>query len=139
VIINESEEIAGALAQGLASLDSRLMLFLLNDRMAGVAGRHRIRVVPEAFVDLDYDGAGNLIIERVKTARDPAEVARRAVRLVLEHRLTNIEGHDMEVRTPTICLHGDAPNALDVISATRRALDAVGVAIRPVREILAHV
>ncbi|MFM9578089.1 LamB/YcsF family protein, partial [Streptomyces turgidiscabies] len=68
------------------------------------------RVVREAFVDLDYDADGGLVIERIATPRNPDDVAARAVRLVREKRLRTRAGTDIAVDARTICLHGDRPN-----------------------------
>lgn len=135
-MINDSDENADALAAAMASIDPNLMLFLLNDRTQTIVGRHGIRLITEGFVDLDYDGAGNLLIERIKTARDPEEVANRALRLAIEHKVIAKDGTELRIDTPTICLHGDAPNALDVVKAVRKRLDEAGVAIASVRKTL---
>jgi len=136
-MINEDPAMASALAEGLAGIDPDLILLLLNRNTEAVVARHGIRLIAEGFVDLDYDAKGNLIIERVKTARDPVDVATRALRIATEHKIRTIEGTDLSVDTPTICIHGDAPNALDVVSATRRRFDEAGISLMPIRRILA--
>jgi UPF0271 protein len=92
--------------------------------------------VGEAFVDLDYDADGELIIEAVKTARDPDQVAARALRLVRERKLTKIDGSDFDIDVPTFCLHGDAPNAIEVAQTVKARLEEAGVEIAPLREVL---
>jgi 5-oxoprolinase (ATP-hydrolysing) subunit A len=95
-----------------------------------------VRLVTEAFVDLDYHADGELIIEAVKSARDPDEVAGRALRLVREGKLTKTEGGDLEVDVSTFCLHGDAPNAVDVARVVRNRLDKEGISVRPLAELV---
>jgi 5-oxoprolinase (ATP-hydrolysing) subunit A len=129
-------ELAEAVARSIAEVDPDLLLLLLREDVLRGPARHGVRVVAEAFVDLDYDADGELIIEAVKTARDPEQVAARALRLVRERKLTKIDGSDFEVDVPTLCLHGDAPNAVDVARAVRRRLEDEGIAIRPLGELL---
>jgi UPF0271 protein len=129
-------ELAEAVARSIAEVDPDLLLLLLREDALRGPARHGVRVVGEAFVDLDYDADGELIIEAVKTARDPEQVAARALRLVREGKLTKIDGSDFEVDVPTLCLHGDAPNAVDVARAVRRRLEDEGIAIRPLAELL---
>jgi 5-oxoprolinase (ATP-hydrolysing) subunit A len=129
-------ELAEAVARSIAEVDAELPLLLLKDDAADAAAKHGVRVVTEAFVDLDYDPDGHLIIEAVKSARDPEEVATRALRLVHEGKLQTTDGDDFEVDVRTFCLHGDAPNAADVARVVRERLDAEGVAVRPLAELL---
>jgi 5-oxoprolinase (ATP-hydrolysing) subunit A len=129
-------ELAEAVAQSIAEVDPELLLLLMREDVVRGAARHGVRVVAEAFVDLDYDADGELIIEAVKTARDPEQVAARALRLVRERKLTKIDGSDFDVDVPTFCLHGDAPNAVEVARAVRRRLEAEGIAITPLAELL---
>ena len=128
--------LAEAVARSIAEVDSGLLLLLLRDDVLRGPARHGIQVVGEAFVDLDYDADGELIIEAVKTARDPDQVAARALRLVREHKLTKTDGSDFDIDVPTLCLHGDAPNAVDVARTVRRRLDAEGIAVTPLAELL---
>jgi UPF0271 protein len=129
-------DLAEAVALSIAEVDPELLLLLMREDVLRGPARHGVRVVGEAFVDLDYDTDGELIIEAVKSARDPEQVAARALRLVRERKLTKIDGSDFDVDVPTFCLHGDAPNAVEVARAVRRRLEAEGIAVRPLAELL---
>jgi 5-oxoprolinase (ATP-hydrolysing) subunit A len=123
-------------ARSIAEVDPGLILLLLRDEVTPAAERHGVRLITEAFVDLDYDADGELIIEAVKTARDPEQVAERAVRLVREGKLTKIDGSDFEVGVSTFCLHGDAPNAVEIARVVRERLEDEGIAVRPLSELV---
>ena len=58
----------------------RLPLLLLSPEIAPAVQAHGVRLVIEAFPDLDYEPSGRLVIEPVKQAWDPDRVAERAVR-----------------------------------------------------------
>lgn len=90
-----------------------------------------LRVVPELFADRAMNPDGTLVSRRLPGAmiHDPAAAAARAVRMAREHRATAIDGTDLTVQGETICLHGDAPGALDRARAIRAALEAAGVTI----------
>jgi 5-oxoprolinase (ATP-hydrolysing) subunit A len=90
-----------------------------------------VPALPEAFPDLDYTPEGQLIVERTKQAWEPARVAERAVRLAREGRIDTRDGGTLEIDAPTLCVHGDAPNAAEVARAVREALEAAGVAVEP--------
>jgi 5-oxoprolinase (ATP-hydrolysing) subunit A len=130
-------ELAEAVARSIAEVDPGLVLLALRDDHAAAVERHGVRLVTEAFVDLDYDADGNLLIEAVKQAWDPEEVAERAVRVAHERKVPTKGGPDLDVDAPTICLHGDAPNAADVARAVKQRLDGEGIAVKPLAELLA--
>jgi UPF0271 protein len=60
---------------------------------------------------------------------DPAEVARRAVALAREGRVTALTGEPVAVRARSLCLHGDTPGAVAAAGQVRAALDAAGVRV----------
>lgn len=123
--------LAGAVAESIAGIDAGMPLLLLDDTTAEAVSAHGITLVPEAFVDLEYRPDGRLLIERVKAAWDPLRVADRAVRLVREGVIDAVDGSQLEVRAPTMCLHGDAPNAVEIARAVRERLDAEGIEVAP--------
>jgi UPF0271 protein len=125
--------LAGAVAEAMAAITPGLPLMLLNDSVADAVEAHGVPLVTEAFPDLDYEPDGTLIIERVKGARDPEQVAERALRLVREGTIEAIDGSVLEVGAPTACIHGDAPNSVEIARAVRARLDAEGIAVAPVQ------
>jgi 5-oxoprolinase (ATP-hydrolysing) subunit A len=132
----QDAELAEAVARSIAEVDPQLVLLALRDDHAAAVERHGVRLITEAFVDLDYDPDGNLLIEAVKQASDPEKVAERAVRVARERKVPTTAGTDLDVDSPTICLHGDAPNALDVARAVKERLDSEGIAVTPLAELL---
>jgi len=128
-------ELAGAVAAAIAEVDSELLLLLLNRNAADAVEAHGVRLVTEAFVDLEYHPDGSLIIEAVKQAWDPDRVARRALRLVEESVIDAVDGSDVATDAPTVCIHGDGPNAVEVARAVKERLESSGVEIEPLRRI----
>lgn len=124
-------ELAGAVAQAIATVRPGLPLLLLDESVADAVRAHGVTLVPEAFVDLDYQPDGRLVLERVKKAWDPARVAERAVRLVRDGVIDALDGTMLEVSAPTACIHGDAPNSVEIAKAVRQRLDAEGIEVAP--------
>jgi len=115
-MVVDDDELAAALCAAVADLSVAL---LMPPQLGGPAAAAGVRLVPEGYVDLDYDPDGKLIIERVKQRRDPAETARRAVEFA---RAGEVE---------SICIHGDGPNAAELAAAVRAALAEAGVEVAP--------
>jgi 5-oxoprolinase (ATP-hydrolysing) subunit A len=128
-------ELAGAVAGAIAEIDSDMALLLLNRNVADAVESHGVQLVTEAFVDLEYNPDGSLIIEAVKRAWDPERVARRALRLVEEHVIDAVDGSDVPSDAPTICIHGDGPNAVEIAKAVRGHLERAGIDIEPLKRI----
>ncbi|KQZ01258.1 hypothetical protein ASD45_10645 [Pseudolabrys sp. Root1462] len=122
-----------AIGAAIAAYDPKLFLVLLAGPGADAAEAAGARVAREAFIDLDYDADGGLIIERIARPREPSLVAARALRVVREGKLTKIDGADMNVAVSTLCLHGDRPNSAEVARVVKETLQAKGVAVTPLR------
>ena len=88
-----------------------------------------LNTAPEVLIDLGYDENGDWMLERVKKARSPKEVADRAVKVVKEGKIDTIDGNLIDVHGCTVCIHGDSPNAVDVAGAVRKALESNGVTV----------
>lgn len=129
--------LAGAVAQATAEFDPELLLLLLNEATAEAVATHGVRLVTEAFVDLEYHPDGTLVIEAVKRAWDPERVAARTLRLVRERVIDAENGSDLRSDAPTVCIHGDGPNAVEIAATVKRALADAGVRLAPLAETVA--
>jgi UPF0271 protein len=135
VMCTEDERYARAVVEAVGSLGPELIVLLSGERVAAAARAAGVPFVAEGYIDLDYDDAGKLVIERVKRTREPAEVARRAVLLAREGRVPT-PGGSVPLPAASVCVHGDAPNAPAVAKAVREALEAAGVELVPLRALV---
>ena len=135
VMCTEDERYARAVVEALGELGEELILLLSGELVAAAARKAGVPFVAEGYIDLDYDAAGKLVIERVKRMREPAEVARRAVLLACEGRVPSPEG-PVTLAAQSLCVHGDAPNAPAVAKAVREALLAAGVELVPLARLM---
>ena len=124
-------DLATAVAAAMRAVDPSLVLLLLGDPGVSAARAAGVEAVSEAFPDLEYTPDGQLVIERTKRAWDPGRVAERALRLARDHELEAQDGSTLRIDAPTLCVHGDAPNAVDVARAVRRRLEDAGFELRP--------
>lgn len=81
-----------------------------------------VEFVAELYVDLNYDAAGGLIIQRRPELTDPAEAADRVTRAIAGRPILAVDGTELDVRFDSICVHSDAPNSVDVATAVRAAI-----------------
>ncbi len=128
-------EITTAITEAVLRLDPDLMIFWLAGPTADLAAERGARVLREGFSDLEYDDDGRIIVEPEPQAKDPDVVAQQAVDL-LEGHVTSTSGQRLSVDIDTICLHGDRPNAVEIVEALVARLDGAGVRRVPAAEML---
>jgi UPF0271 protein len=116
------EALALAIARAVRDVDPSLALVGLAGG-AGVRAARALglRAVEEGFADRTYAPDGTLVPRGAPGAT--IEDEERAVRQVRE-----LIGRGVE----TICVHGDAPQALAFARRIRASLEAGGVAVRPI-------
>ncbi|HTJ69846.1 MAG TPA: 5-oxoprolinase subunit PxpA [Actinospica sp.] len=91
-----------------------------HERACAEAG---VPFVAELYVDLNYDGDGGLIIQRRPAPTDPDAAAERVTRALSGRPVLAVDGTELEISFGSICVHSDAPNAVDVAAAVRAVLD----------------
>jgi UPF0271 protein len=124
--------LAEAVANAVRAVDPKLILFALAGSCQAEAGLAAgLRVAREAFADRRYRPDGTLVprSQPGSVIDDPAQAAAQALRLVKEHKLTTIDDAELTVHADTLCVHGDSPNALNMLLAIREALTKESVEI----------
>ena len=110
--------VADAIARGVASLDSTLLLLgLPESQLIAAAESAGLRAAREAFADRAYRPDGTLVprTEPGAVIHEPAEVLSRVVALA--------QRPDVD----TICVHGDTPGAAALAAQIRAALEAANI------------
>ena len=100
---------------------------------AQVAAQRSVPVVGEAFADRGYLASGALVPRGSAGALldEPAEIAARAVRMVVDGEVVTPDGETLALSARSLCVHGDGPHAVPIVRAVRGALESAGVKIRP--------
>jgi len=126
--------LAEAIAAAVHAYDSSL-IFLAQPGTALFAAAEAagLPTAREGFADRAYNPDGTLVSRRLPGAviDDPEAAAERARRLVVEGRLTAIDGTELTLTIDSLCLHSDTPGALAMARAIRRRFDEAGIAVRP--------
>ncbi|HYN80387.1 MAG TPA: 5-oxoprolinase subunit PxpA [Gemmatimonadaceae bacterium] len=127
-------EVARVIAEAVRSVDPALVLLgLAESTMIYEAEQAGLSVACEAFADRAYLSNGTLLSRDRAGAvlHDAATVANRAVVIARDHYVQTVDGARLEVKADSLCIHGDNPEALSLVTATRQALEGEGFAIRP--------
>lgn len=92
-----------------------------------------LTTIAEAFVDRAYTSEG-LLVPRGRPdsmVTDPQTAAERAVSMVLDKKVTAIDGTDVPLEAKALLVHCDTTGAVDIARATRTALEAAGINVQP--------
>lgn len=130
----QNEEMARAIARGVARFSRNLVLVGLSGSRLVEAGRDAgLRVAREAFADRAYNPDGSLRSRRLPGAvlASPEQAAAQAVRLARDGVVIAHSGEEVRVAADTLCIHGDTPTALEIARIVRSQLAAASVSVVP--------
>lgn len=130
----KNPDLAKAICQGIYDFDPSLILLgLSGSEMLEQAKEIGLPYAAEVFADRAYEDDGTLVARSKPGAMitDEDEAVNRVIRMILEHRVTSINGKEIEICPDSVCVHGDSPKALLFVRKIRTALEAEGIAIHP--------
>lgn len=132
-------ELAQAIATAVHSYHPGLILVAPGGALAEAGRQTGLTVALEGFADRAYQADGRLVPRARPGAviADPEAVVRRAIRMVRDGTVETIAGTTLPITVHTLCVHGDTPGAAELARRLRQGLEAAGVAVRPLAEVLA--
>ncbi len=125
-----------AVAEAIAAVDPSLYYVALAGARAPAIARIcesvGLRVKFEAFPDRAYTPDGFLAPRHYQGAvvKDPAEAARRALRMAQKGEVVAVDGTILQLDAQTLCVHGDSPAALELVVAIRQVFADHDVLVR---------
>ena len=132
-------DLALAIAKAVQAFDPSLILMGLSGSESVKAAQDiGLPVAREVFADRAYMPDGSLVPRTREGAviHDEELAIRRVIRMVKEHKVTAIDGADIEIVPDSICVHGDNEKALTFVTQIRSALEAEGVEVAPLKEVV---
>lgn len=127
-------ELAMAVARGMKAVDPSLIFLVpTGSELLNAARKAGLLYASEVFADRTYTDDGDLTPRRLPDAmvHDPAEAARRVLRMVEDQEVVSTSGKRIQAEVHSICVHGDGPTAVEVATAVRKRLDGAGVSVLP--------
>ncbi len=131
--------LAQAICRGIRAVNPKLILLgLSGSAMEKAAETSGLRFAREVFADRGYMPDGTLAPRSMAGAfvRDEGEAIGRVVRMIREGRMRAIDGTDIPIRADSVCVHGDNPQAVTFARSIRAALEAEGIGVRALSEIV---
>ena len=129
---NQDEAMAVALVTAIAELQPGTILYCpprgaLSSAAAGIA----LATCAEGFSDRLYQEDGNLCPRSEDHAliEDTDEALSQALSIATRQSVTTAKGTIIPLEARTLCVHGDSPNAIELLRLTRAGLEKAGIAI----------
>lgn len=125
--------IADAIARATARFDRGLALYgLAGSELTVAAAGFGLRPVHEVFAERRYGADGRLVPrgEPGAVIETTAEAVQQVLSLLRDGTVIAIGGETIPVRSESLCLHGDRPDAAAFARVLRETLEAEGVEIR---------
>ena len=132
-IVHHREQARAVVAAVRAYDETLPVLGLPGSVFLEEAEKAGLRTVTEAFADRAYTPEGTLVPRTTdgSVLHDPAVVAERVLRLVVDHTLEAVDGTVLAVTAESVCVHGDTPAAVEMATAIRSLLDTEGITVEP--------
>lgn len=115
----KNEALADLFLKAIASYKEVVVLYAPpSSVIAEKAIKHNFKVKLEAFADRSYNQDLSLVSRKLPNAVliDPKIVLDHLVKMVHENKVVTIDGRESHIEAQTYCLHGDTPNALQILT-----------------------
>ena len=131
--------LARAIARAVKDSGENIILMgLANSEFEKAAKEMGVAFAAEAFADRGYMPDGSLVPRSQPGAiiHDVEEAAKRVVRMVTEGTVEAVDGTVINFRPQSVCMHGDTPEAVEMAKSVRKALEAAGVKVTNLKEVV---
>lgn len=129
---NADEAMAEALVAAIAEVQPDTILYCPpHGALIKAATRSRIATCAEGFIDRRYQEDGNLCPRTDPRAviDNADEAVSQAIKIAILQTATSLSGADLPMKVRTLCVHGESPDAVELLRLTRSSLEGAGIRI----------
>ncbi len=129
---NQDEVIATTLVAAIAEIQPDTILYCPpHGALAKAAAGIKLTTCAEGFIDRRYQNDGNLCPRTDPRAliEDVNEAVSQALTITNHQTVKTLDGTAIPLGARTLCVHGDSPDAVDVLRLTRSTLEERGIRI----------
>jgi UPF0271 protein len=133
------ESYAMAIGRAIKTVDPAMIyVALTGSQMHFAAERLGLKVAREGYCDRRYADDGMLASRAIPGAvlKDAREACEQTLGMVLRGEVVSVSGKTVKVEVDTLCVHGDEATGVNVAAEVRKALEASGVRVIPLPEIV---
>jgi UPF0271 protein len=133
----KDESLANAIAEAVYEVDSNLVLMGLSGSKLIECGKAKgLQTASEAFADRAYQDDGSLVPRSQPGAviHDTDKAIKQVIEMVKNKRVRTITGKVIEINAESICVHGDNPKALELVTSIRKRLAIEKIDIKQITD-----
>ncbi len=128
----EDAAMAEAIAESIAEINPKIFYYALDrSELDYAAAKKGLNIIYEGYSDWAHTNNGLTV--RMPAPPPGADIpslrAERVLRMIREHRVISNTGEDIELRTDSICVHGDNPDSVAIAKKIHEVLTANGIEI----------
>jgi UPF0271 protein len=125
------EDIAKTVIRAICEFDSLSLYAQGGSVIAHLAKDEQIPVKYEVFADRNYHDDLSLIsrLEDEAVLSDPDAVTTHVLRMIIDGNVKTLSGKEVPIPADTVCIHGDNPNAVDIIKALHLKLKEANIKV----------
>jgi len=136
-MLSESPEHVRAVIEAVQEIDPALIYVATDMNIYEVTQEYpQLDAVFEGYVDLDYNPDRTLIVEQSVSAKDPDLVAERVVNIAQHGEVEAVDGTVIDVPADSVCIHGDAPNSVEVLDRIHERLTEEEIELAPLADLV---
>lgn len=132
-------KLALAIAQAIKQVNKDLIYVALGGSAMYKAGKELgLKVASEVFADRAYNPDGTLVSRKKPGAviKNPELVSKRVIKMITKGKVTAVDGTEIDVEADTICVHGDNPEAVELVKHLKTSLESKGIQIKPMKDFI---
>lgn len=127
-----NDSIAEAVLDAMTPFDKNLILYVPYGSVIArkaIEGKQPIKY--EAFADRNYNEDLTLVSRKLDNAvlEDPDQIIDHVIRMIKEKKVKTINGNFSDIEAGTLCVHGDNPHAVAIVSQLSKNLKNNNVSI----------
>ncbi len=127
------ERVASVVVEAMRAMMLPVKLYVpYKSVIEELAKTHNIPIIYEAFADRNYNNDLSLVSRTNENAsiHNENDLFDHVFHMISEKKVKTIEGHDIEILAQTFCIHGDNPNAINLIKNLGVRLKSHNIRIR---------
>lgn len=132
-------DMSTAIARAIKAVDAgQILLAPVMSEMITAGQQSGLAVIEEVFADRAYMPDGQLAPRSRSDAmiHDPQQSLEHCLRMLIDGEIIALDGTRLPTTGRSICVHGDEPSALAVVSFLRSGLESAGLTPAPLPDLV---
>jgi UPF0271 protein len=127
-----NQEIAQVIINAIKNTVEGVFLYVpYNSVIQDLALKNNLKIKVEAFADRNYNSDLTLVSRKKKNAliTNKEILMQHLLKMIIKQKLISVDGVEVRIKADTFCVHGDNPNAKNLLKFINKNLAKNGIII----------